>query len=69
MLTNVSSPGIFNASKPFDWNAYMKSTGAIAAPESAFQKKPFVNQFEPKMKLEAVDIMDPRLICCATVER
>ncbi|XP_043535839.1 lethal(3)malignant brain tumor-like protein 2 isoform X3 [Chiloscyllium plagiosum] len=53
----------------FDWDTYLTETGSIAAPASLFIRDIPYHGFEPGMKLEAVDLMEPRLICVATVTR
>ncbi|XP_078093729.1 lethal(3)malignant brain tumor-like protein 2 isoform X2 [Mustelus asterias] len=55
--------------KCFDWEAYLSETGTMAAPASLFIRDIPYHGFEPGMKLEAVDLMEPRLICVATVTR
>ncbi|KAJ8406668.1 hypothetical protein AAFF_G00295840 [Aldrovandia affinis] len=48
---------------------YLEETGATAAPVRLFQTDCPGHGFVPRMKLEAVDLMEPRLICVATVRR
>ncbi|XP_067875523.1 lethal(3)malignant brain tumor-like protein 2 isoform X3 [Heterodontus francisci] len=55
--------------KSFDWDTYLRETGAMAAPASLFIRDIPYHGFEPGMKLEAVDLMEPHLICVATVSR
>uniref|UniRef100_UPI00398F2666 lethal(3)malignant brain tumor-like protein 2 isoform X2 n=1 Tax=Pristiophorus japonicus TaxID=55135 RepID=UPI00398F2666 len=55
--------------KFFDWEMYLTETGAMAAPASLFIRDIPYHGFEPGMKLEAVDLIEPRLICVATVTR
>ncbi|XP_042201094.1 lethal(3)malignant brain tumor-like protein 2 isoform X2 [Callorhinchus milii] len=55
--------------KPFNWLEYLKDTGAVAAPASLFIRDIPSHGFQCGMKLEAVDLMEPRLICVATVTR
>ncbi|XP_051899093.1 lethal(3)malignant brain tumor-like protein 2 isoform X2 [Pristis pectinata] len=55
--------------KNFDWEMYLKETGTVAAPASLFIRDIPYHGFEPGMKLEAVDLMEPRLICVATITR
>ncbi|KAM6904761.1 MBT domain-containing protein 1-like [Xenentodon cancila] len=54
---------------PFRWFEYLKETRSVAAPVSLFNKDVPNHGFRPGMKLEAVDLMEPRLICVATVTR
>ncbi|KAJ8283652.1 hypothetical protein COCON_G00025020 [Conger conger] len=53
----------------FTWEKYLEETGATAAPARLFQTDCPGHGFAPGMKLEAVDLMEPRLICVATVWR
>ncbi|XP_059127513.1 MBT domain-containing protein 1 isoform X12 [Peromyscus eremicus] len=54
---------------PFKWFDYLRETGSIAAPVKLFNKDVPNHGFRVGMKLEAVDLMEPRLICVATVTR
>ncbi|KAG7272691.1 hypothetical protein CRUP_029630, partial [Coryphaenoides rupestris] len=54
---------------PFRWFEYLKETSSVAAPVHLFNKEVPNHGFRPGMKLEAVDLMEPRLICVATVTR
>ncbi|CAJ1080641.1 lethal(3)malignant brain tumor-like protein 2 isoform X1 [Xyrichtys novacula] len=56
-------------SKTFSWDKYLKETGAQAAPRRLFNVDYPGHGFSPNMKLEAVDLMEPRLVCVATVKR
>ncbi|XP_066521367.1 lethal(3)malignant brain tumor-like protein 2 isoform X2 [Hoplias malabaricus] len=60
-------PGYDHAT--FTWPKYMEETGAVAAPRRLFNTDPAGHGFVPGMKLEAVDLMEPRLVCVATVQR
>ncbi|CAM1302880.1 MBTD1 (predicted) [Pycnogonum litorale] len=51
----------------FNWFDYLKSTNSMAAPVSLFNQEVNTCCFKPGMKIEAVDLMEPRLICVATV--
>ncbi|KAM9463287.1 lethal(3)malignant brain tumor-like protein 2 [Clarias gariepinus] len=53
----------------FTWPKYLEETGAEAAPRRLFNTDPVEHGFAPGMKLEAVDLMEPRLVCVATVQR
>lgn len=53
----------------FDWETYLIDSGTVAAPASLFIRDIPYHGFEPGMKLEAVDLMEPRLICVATITR
>ncbi|XP_061612004.1 MBT domain-containing protein 1 isoform X2 [Phyllopteryx taeniolatus] len=54
---------------PFKWFDYLRETGSIAAPVKLFNKEVPNHGFQRGMKLEAVDLMEPRLVCVATVTR
>nr|XP_015212157.1 PREDICTED: MBT domain-containing protein 1 isoform X3 [Lepisosteus oculatus] len=54
---------------PFKWFDYLRETGSIAAPVKLFNKEVPNHGFRTGMKLEAVDLMEPRLVCVATVTR
>ncbi|XP_051273748.1 lethal(3)malignant brain tumor-like protein 2 isoform X2 [Dicentrarchus labrax] len=53
----------------FTWEKYLKETTAKAAPAQLFNTDYTGHSFSPNMKLEAVDLMEPRLVCVATVKR
>ncbi|KAL8597044.1 hypothetical protein ACOMHN_055637 [Nucella lapillus] len=53
----------------FKWFDYLKQTRSVAAPVKLFDKDIPKHGFRPGMKIEAVDLMEPRLICVATVTR
>uniref|UniRef100_A0A0B7B795 FCS-type domain-containing protein n=1 Tax=Arion vulgaris TaxID=1028688 RepID=A0A0B7B795_9EUPU len=54
---------------PFKWLDYLKQTRSVAAPVKLFDKDIPKHGFRPGMKVEAVDLMEPRLICVATVTK
>ncbi|XP_037836930.1 MBT domain-containing protein 1 isoform X3 [Kryptolebias marmoratus] len=54
---------------PFKWFDYLRETGSVAAPVKLFNKEVPNHGFRIGMKLEAVDLMEPRLVCVATVTR
>ncbi|CAL8282416.1 unnamed protein product [Boreogadus saida] len=54
---------------PLRWFEYLKESSSVAAPVNLFNKEWPNHGFRPGMKLEAVDLMEPRLICVATVTR
>uniref|UniRef100_A0A8C5SGX4 Lethal(3)malignant brain tumor-like protein 1 n=1 Tax=Laticauda laticaudata TaxID=8630 RepID=A0A8C5SGX4_LATLA len=51
----------------FSWANYLKITKAQAAPKHLFASPDSVSGFQVGLKLEAVDRMNPSLICVATV--
>ncbi|XP_030257077.1 lethal(3)malignant brain tumor-like protein 2 isoform X1 [Sparus aurata] len=56
-------------SQTFTWDNYLKEKKAKAAPAQLFNTDYPGHSFSPNMKLEAVDLMEPRLVCVATVKR
>ncbi|XP_063077948.1 MBT domain-containing protein 1 isoform X2 [Engraulis encrasicolus] len=54
---------------PFKWFDYLREMGSVAAPVKLFNKEVPNHGFRNGMKLEAVDLMEPRLVCVATVTR
>uniref|UniRef100_A0AAY4C675 FCS-type domain-containing protein n=1 Tax=Denticeps clupeoides TaxID=299321 RepID=A0AAY4C675_9TELE len=54
---------------PFKWFDYLKERSSVAAPVKLFNKEVPNHGFRPGMKLEAVDLMEPRLVCVATITR
>ncbi|XP_075905553.1 MBT domain-containing protein 1-like [Nelusetta ayraudi] len=57
------------ANLPFRWLEYLKESRSLAAPVLLFNKDVPDHGFRAGMKLEAVDLMEPRLVCVATVTR
>ncbi|XP_044535236.1 lethal(3)malignant brain tumor-like protein 2 [Gracilinanus agilis] len=55
--------------KTFDWTSYLEETNSRAAPARLFNMDCPNHGFKVGMKLEAVDLMEPRLICVATVKK
>ncbi|GBN51120.1 MBT domain-containing protein 1, partial [Araneus ventricosus] len=53
----------------FKWSEYLKKTKSEAAPVDLFQRDIPDHGFKEGMFLEAVDLMEPRLICVAYVTR
>lgn len=53
----------------FDWATYLKETNSIAAPVALFKKDNPNHQFKEGYMLEAVDLMEPRLVCVATIAK
>lgn len=53
----------------FKWFDYLKATKSVAAPVKLFDKDIPKHGLRPGMKMEAVDLMEPRLVCVATVTR
>ncbi|KAB1270280.1 Lethalmalignant brain tumor-like protein 2 [Camelus dromedarius] len=53
----------------FNWETYLEKTKSKAAPSRLFNMDCPNHGFKVGMKLEAVDLMEPRLICVATVKR
>ncbi|EMP41856.1 Lethal(3)malignant brain tumor-like protein 2 [Chelonia mydas] len=55
--------------KNFNWASYLEKTKSKAVPVRLFNMDCPNHGFKAGMKLEAVDLMEPRLICVATVKR
>ncbi|KAK3878855.1 hypothetical protein Pcinc_016543 [Petrolisthes cinctipes] len=53
----------------FSWFSYLKKTQATAAPPALFNREVPSHGFEEGMALESADLMDPRLVCVATVKQ
>ncbi|XP_028843837.1 lethal(3)malignant brain tumor-like protein 2 isoform X2 [Denticeps clupeoides] len=53
----------------FTWPKYLEETTSVAAPRRLFNTDEVGHGFVTGMKLEAVDLMEPRLVCVATVRR
>ncbi|KAM7382019.1 hypothetical protein PAMA_012744 [Pampus argenteus] len=56
-------------SETFSWDNYLKETKAKSAPARLFNTDYVGHSFSPNLKLEAVDLMQPGLVCVATVKR
>ncbi|XP_050084594.1 polycomb protein Sfmbt isoform X2 [Anopheles aquasalis] len=53
----------------FTWEQYLRDTGSRPATEDIFHREQIRQRFQVGMKLESADLMDPRLICVATISR
>ncbi|KAB0798790.1 hypothetical protein PPYR_06670 [Photinus pyralis] len=53
----------------FNWKNYLSETGNVAVSASLFNTFVPAHGFEEGMKMEATDLMDPRLVCVATVAK
>ncbi|XP_014363402.2 polycomb protein Sfmbt [Papilio machaon] len=55
----------------FSWESYLREGGAVPAGRAAFAARGHVvsHGFVAGMRLECADLMDPRLVCVATVAR
>ncbi|CAF3974637.1 unnamed protein product [Rotaria magnacalcarata] len=53
----------------FEWGKYLRETNSVYAPREVFQiiKEKTTNPFSIGMKIEAVDMMAPHLVCVATI--
>ncbi|KAI1286669.1 MBT domain-containing protein 1 [Halotydeus destructor] len=58
-----------NYSKNFEWRNYLEETNSKAAPVQLFRKDIPDHRFKEGTLLEAVDLMEPRLVCVATVTK
>ncbi|XP_078496857.1 lethal(3)malignant brain tumor-like protein 2 isoform X1 [Lissotriton helveticus] len=65
---NLTSPKGY-PEKTFNWETYLSETSAKEAPARLFNMDCPNHGFKMGMKLEAVDLMEPRLICVGTVRR
>lgn len=67
----LTPPRGFDAAE-FHWNEYLIQTGSLPASLAMFERDVPAQQaagFQVGMKLECADLMDPRLVCVATVDR
>lgn len=55
--------------KNFDWAKYLEETGTRAAPMSVFNQNVPDHGFKVGMMIEAVDLMQSRLVCVATITK
>lgn len=55
--------------KEFQWFKYLSERKAVQAPVSLFNRELPHHDFEEGMYLEAVDLMEPRLICVAMITK
>jgi len=55
--------------KEFKWFTYLRETKSMAAPVQLFKKDIPKHGFKEGMYLEAVDLMEPRLVCVAKVTK
>ncbi|XP_037958251.1 polycomb protein Sfmbt isoform X2 [Teleopsis dalmanni] len=53
----------------FSWETYLDETCSLAAGQHLFHRIIPAHGFEVGMSLECADLMDPRLVCVATVSR
>lgn len=53
----------------FDWSTYLEETNLTTAPLVLFNREIPAHGFVVGMRLEAADLMDPRLVCVGTVSR
>ncbi|OQR75038.1 polycomb protein Sfmbt-like, partial [Tropilaelaps mercedesae] len=55
--------------KTFDWDEYLRETKSRAAPMNLFKRVLPAHEFQPGQWVEAVDLMDPKLVCVAQVTK
>lgn len=55
--------------KDFDWDRYLKESVSRAAPAVLFKKPIPEHGFKEGMMIEAVDLMQSRLVCVATIKK
>ncbi|XP_017115638.1 polycomb protein Sfmbt isoform X2 [Drosophila elegans] len=65
---SVTPPNGYD-SHTFTWEGYLRDTGAVAASQHLFHRVVPDHGFVMGMSLECADLMDPRLVCVATVAR
>ncbi|XP_058801938.1 polycomb protein Sfmbt-like isoform X2 [Phymastichus coffea] len=53
----------------FTWDSYLEESNTIPAPPELFNREIPMHGFIEGMRLEAADLMDPRLVCVATITR
>ncbi|KAJ6646973.1 Polycomb protein Sfmbt [Pseudolycoriella hygida] len=53
----------------FSWKSYLQRTNSVAAGKHLFNVELPPNSFTVGMKLECADLMDPRLVCVATIAK
>ncbi|KAJ8672737.1 hypothetical protein QAD02_003997 [Eretmocerus hayati] len=53
----------------FTWDSYLEETNTLPAPPELFNREMPQHGFIEGMRLEAADLMDPRLVCVATITR
>lgn len=53
----------------FNWRTYLMQTNNRPADPSLFNTFVPLHGFQQGMKIEAADLMDPRLVCIATVAK
>ncbi|XP_050427168.1 polycomb protein Sfmbt-like isoform X2 [Adelges cooleyi] len=58
-----------NYSEPFKWKEYLEQSGSVAAPKHLFDLEVPKHEFQTGMKLECTDLMNPHLVCVATIAR
>jgi len=68
---NLTLQAPYNYEGPFDWPKYLRETKSQFAPIDLFpiELAQSSNPFKVGMKLECVDLMDPKLICVGTVKQ
>lgn len=67
----LQPPKNYQAIRQFRWRDYLIRTGSVAAPESLFRSPPHRPAPELRVgeRVEATDLMDPSLVCVATIAR
>ncbi|XP_043220789.1 polycomb protein SCMH1-like isoform X1 [Amphibalanus amphitrite] len=66
---SMASMAIAEAIQQFDWEEYLRETESKPAPQACFKQRhtPPANEFQPDMKLEALDPRNVTSTCIATV--
>lgn len=55
--------------RTFNWDAYLRATRNVAATSKLFAREVPRHHFQVGMKIECADLMDPKLVCVATISR
>ncbi|RWS27782.1 polycomb protein Sfmbt-like isoform X2 [Leptotrombidium deliense] len=69
MMNNLELTPPRGYNNEFEWYVYLKETKSTAAPVPLFRKDIPNHGFVEGMYLEAVDLMEPRLVCVATITK
>lgn len=65
----LTPPRGYENDEHFEWDQYLIDTNSVPAPEELFYRDIPKHGFKVGMKLECCDLMDPRLVCVATISR
>lgn len=68
-IYNIDLTPPLNYVGQFNWSTYLKETNSVAAPVQLFRKETPRHSFQAGQLIEAADLMEPRLVCVATITR